>query len=147
MNRLVVATLSIFLAGTSLAGCAASVDVPSASCDAAAAEALEQEQVLHDTHPLWAADVPGADTTDEQWAEYDALEADEEAQWTAIYDVVYTECESPADWWVTARKYPGIAGVTSEEFLEPEMLRDLCVGHESASACQELDEWLATSPG
>lgn len=129
-----------------LTGCTTSQTPPTAACDAAAVAALDAEQKLYDTHPLWDAEVPGADATDEAWAAYEALEADEEAQWNAIYAPIYANCESPADWWAAAKKHPGIAGVTDADFLDPSSLQSLCTGNEAAPACQGIDAWLATPP-
>lgn len=150
MQRRYVIAASTVLACAVLTGCTAG-DVPvtagpTQKCERAAVTALDKEQVLYDTHPLWDAEIPGVDATDKERAKYDALQADEEAQWTAIYAPVYAECESPADWWAAAKEHPGIAGVTDADFLEPDSLRNWCTGSEEQPACQGIDDWLDTNP-
>jgi hypothetical protein len=107
---------------------------------------LDAEADLYENHPLWSAEMPGEDASDEERAAYDALVADEDAQWNAIYSPIYAACTSPSDWWATAKIQPGIAGVTGAEFLDPESLRVWCEGSETAPACTGIDDWLATDP-
>ena len=118
----------------------------SAACRTAAVTALQEERALYANHPLYNTEIPGLDASEDERANYDALQADEEAQWTAIYAPIYATCESPADWWAAANEYPLIAGVTDADYLEPESLSHWCTGSEAQPACVGIDEWLATDP-
>ncbi|MGP6176861.1 DUF2510 domain-containing protein [Microbacterium sp. A196] len=118
----------------------------SAACRTAVVTALQEERALYANHPLHNTEIPGLDASADERANYDALQADEEAQWTAIYAPIYSTCESPADWWAAAKEYPGIAGVTDADALTPESLKNWCTGSETQPACIGIDEWLATDP-
>lgn len=48
------------------ASSSSAADVPTAGCLDAAVEALEQEQVLYDTHPLWKAEMPDSEATEQE---------------------------------------------------------------------------------
>lgn len=147
-RSLIAALASIAPLALLLSGCAggSGAGEPSAACEQVVITALAAEKNLYATHPVWSAEIPGVDASPEEFAAYDALQADEEAQWTAIYAPIYATCESPADWWAAANKYPGIAGRTNADALEPESLRTWCTGSETQPACTGLDEWLATNP-
>lgn len=142
---LVLMVLPVLAAG--LVSCSSGPGDPSAVCEQTVVDVLAAEKNLYDTHPLWDVAVPGVDASDEEFAAYEALQADEEAQWTAIYAPVYANCESPADWWAAANKYPGIAGLTGTDYLSPEDLQHWCTGSETQPACVGVEEWIASNPG
>ncbi|SKC47468.1 hypothetical protein SAMN06295973_1251 [Plantibacter cousiniae] len=100
--------------------------------------------MLYDTHPLWDLPPTSPDSTPEEFAEFDRLSADEEAQWTAIYQQIYAGCASPADWWAAAQRYPAIAGLTDTQHLKPEDIRTWCANSLEQPACIGIDEWLAS---
>lgn len=146
--RGVAVALFASVIGLAATGCSdASTDgLPTQACRSAAETAVAAEEQLYDTHPLWDAEVPGVDASPEEQAAYDALAADEEAQWEAIYAPVYADCTSPADWWAAAKEYPLLGGVTDAEFLDPASLTNWCTGNEGQPACTGVEEWLATNP-
>jgi len=105
-------------------------------------DAVAAEHVLYDTHPLWDAEIPGVDASEEEWAAYDALQSDEEAQWAAIYEGMYTACASPDEWWAAAQKYPFMAGYTDASALTRDSILSWCYGREDAPMCTGADEWV-----
>jgi hypothetical protein len=117
-----------------------------AACRSAAQTALEKETVLYDTHPLHDTPIPGVDAGAAERANWEALQADEEAQWTEIYAPIYAACVGPSDWWAAANEYPGIAGSTDADYLAPEDASLWCTGNETQPACVGVDEWIATNP-
>ena len=141
LSRGVVATLILSGLLATVTGCSAGG--PTEDCESAVVQALAEEQVLYDTHPLWDFQT-SVDSTPEEFAEWERLRADEEAQWSAIYAQIYAGCESPADWWAAAQKYPLIGGVTNADALNPEDIKLWCSESLDQPACQKIDEWLAT---
>lgn len=117
--------------------------VISAECDLAAATSLEVTQNLYDTHPLWDAEMPSAESSPEEWAAYDALQADENAQWTAAQAPIFDACKSVEEWLAVAKKYPGIVGMIGSEFVDTSALEAQCRETPAVAACSNIDEWLA----
>ncbi|MEV8254366.1 hypothetical protein AB0O95_10435 [Rhodoglobus sp. NPDC076762] len=138
-TRVGVATMAFAL---TVSGCAVESG-PTENCENAVIKALDEEKRLYDTHPLWDFETT-VDSTPEEFAEWDRLVADEQAQWTAIYSQIYASCESPADWWAAAQMYPGIAGVTSADVLKPEDISLWCRDSLELPACVGIEDWLAT---
>lgn len=115
----------------------------SQECRYAVEQALSDEQELYNSHPLWVTEMPGVNASVAEKAAYDALIADEEAQWIVAYTPIYSSCSSPAEWWSAANEYPEIAGVTRADALDPESLTVWCSDFEGQPACTGISEWLA----
>lgn len=120
---------------------AASITV---SCEASAEKANADQQLLYGTHPLHSTDVPGPEASDEEWVAYEALQDDEEAQWSALMAPIYSSCESPADLYLAFKLYPLLAGVTDEEFVAPDQVVHYCAFSADQQACIGVAEWAAT---
>ena len=118
----------------------------SARCDDTVSTFLATEEKLYDTHPVWDAEIPGTNASADEHAAYDALLADEEAQWAAAFKPVYTACESPAEWWLAANKYPGMAGLTDATYLKPSDIETYCYDRMTDPMCTGVEDWLATNP-
>lgn len=74
----------------SIAGCSAAPTETAAAtetespvgheCLAVAEKAVNQQETLYATHPLWDMEMPGVDALPEEQEKFDALTADEEIQ-------------------------------------------------------------------
>lgn len=120
---------------------AASITV---SCEAAAEKANSDQRVLYDTHPRHSTDVPSPEASDEERSVYEALQADEEAQWTALKAPLYSSCESPADLYLAFKSYPLLAGTLDADFVEPDQVVHYCMYSADQPACIGVEEWAAT---
>lgn len=114
----------------------------SEACSTAAQAAVAAEEELYETHPLYSAEYPGPNASEEALSNYDALMADEEAQWVELMKPVYEFCQSPEEWFAVAQQFPAVAGVTGAEFVDTFTLESWCDSYPQAKACTGLDEWL-----
>lgn len=117
-------------------------DSPSAECEGAVKVALEQEETLRSTHPTWVNDAPVAEPGTPEADEWAALVEDEQVQWTALMTPVYQTCKGPGDWYLAAKKYPELMGMSRADAVTPDMLEGWCVSDPTLAACAGYEEWL-----
>lgn len=142
MTTRTIPLLAIIAASLALAACSSSAPAASEECMAAAEEAVVAERDLYDSHPYHDAEIPGVDASDEDWAAYDALRDDEEAQWLAIQIPIYQSCNGPDEWLAAADKYPLIAGLAEGADVDTMALELWCDSRPEDSACTGLQGWI-----
>lgn len=116
------------------------------SCGIAAMRAVEEQEELYRTHPMYTEDAPGpnAPTTEQErwWSVVD----DEEQQWQAIIEPLYTECGSPQELYDSLKAHPDIAGFTSSDAVDPFVIEAWCYDStDEQPACRDWEAWYASN--
>lgn len=117
--------------------------VSSDACIEAFAEADPQVRAHYETGPLqvYYETAPALPETDEEWADYEAAVAEDEAAFSAIVDPLYTECQNPEQFVEGARAYPFVVGLTGPEFVDEITLMSYCSGREETPACTDYESF------
>lgn len=131
-----------------LAACSASeaepgTDSTTVECKSAFNKAGVEQARLYDTHPFYSDEYFEL-SLDEQ----DAIRLDEEQQWSAIIEPIYSSCSGPADFFYSGVSLPAVFGITSFEGrdLAEEagyILPSFCADREETLACDGWQEFLA----
>lgn len=107
------------------------------------ADADEQAREHYESGPLevYYLDAPVLPETDEEWAEYDAAVAADEAAFLEILDPLYTACSDTEEFVDGARAYPFVVGLTGPEFIDEITLQTYCYEREDSPACSDWESF------